>query len=327
MPVNPQSWDEEQKNLRRTEVRTIEEGSRTQRLIIWIQGAALALALVASLAAAYAAYEAGQAVKVSAENNAQQAAESQLTTAVTAIGGETPAQRVAGLTLLRRNIATRVSAAEATSDTLTRQDAYDAYVTSLSVLATYVRGNSALGGPADTTVSPSFGLGYGILETPQPIDIAYATDELELLLGMTKEITVIHPGRPPAIDLSYDELYHLSLRGINFGWLSAAYMLHIDMRMTNLAMSRWSGTSFLVHAFLQCADLSGADFRGANLTGADLRGANVSGANFEGAIIRDVKTDGVFGRARGLRVTHPAASWNQESCAANKNYWDLPKHL
>jgi hypothetical protein len=324
---NPPGWDEEQKELRRTEVRTAWEGLRAQRRIVRIQAAALTLALVASVAAAYAAYEAGQAVKASAENNAQQAAESQLTTAVSAIGGATPAQRVAGLTLLRRNIATQVNAAEETSDTLTRQNAYDGYVTSLSVLATYIRASSAAESPAVTTVSSSFGLGYGIPKAQQPIDLAYAVDELRLLLGMTGEVRAIKPGRRPAIDLSYDELYGLSLKGIDFSWLSSAYMLQVDMRMSNLASSRWSGSSFLVHAYLQCADLSGADFRGANLTGADLRGANVSGANFAGAILTGVKTDGVFGRAKGLLVPHPATSWNQEGCAIHKkNYWDLPKH-
>ena len=104
--VNPQNWDEEQKELRRTEVHTGQDALRTQIRIgqdalriqkstVRVQAAALALALVASLAAAYAAYQAGQAVKASEQNGAQQAVESQSTTAAQRIsGGTTPAERV-----------------------------------------------------------------------------------------------------------------------------------------------------------------------------------------------------------------------------------------
>jgi uncharacterized protein YjbI with pentapeptide repeats len=77
-------------------------------------------------------------------------------------------------------------------------------------------------------------------------------------------------------------------------------------------------------AYLQCADLSGADFRGANLTDADLRGANVNGANFQGAVLNGVKTDGAFGTAKGLQVVQPSPLWNQASCVSNRRYWDLP---
>ncbi len=58
--------------------------------------------------------------------------------------------------------------------------------------------------------------------------------------------------------------------------------------------SRWSSSSYLVHAYFQCADLRDTNFSGANLTGADLRGANLDGANFEGAVLNGVKTDGAF---------------------------------
>lgn len=334
--VNPQNWDEEQKELRRTEVHTGQDALRTQIRIgqdalriqkstVRVQAAALALALVASLAAAYAAYQAGQAVKASEQNGAQQAVESQLTTAVSAIGGTTPAERVAGLTLLRINVATQVNAAVDTSDTLTRQDAYDAYGTSLDVLADYIRtGTISAGGSAATASSGSFGLGYGIPKAQEPLDAVYAADELRLLLGMTAEVRTIDDGESPEIDLSRDELYGLSWSRLSVGWLSSAYMLGTDLRNSNLTDSRWSSSSYLVHAYFQCADLRDADFSGANLTGADLRGANLDGANFEGAVLNGVKTDGAFGNPTGLAVVHPTASWNQASCASNRSYWDLP---
>jgi len=95
------NWSEEERQLRRKEV-------GTGRISIYVQALALLVALVAALAAAYAAVEAGHAVRDSALYNAQQEIESQLTTAISAIGGSTSADQVAGLTLLRRNVATQV---------------------------------------------------------------------------------------------------------------------------------------------------------------------------------------------------------------------------
>ena len=65
---------------------------------------------------------------------------------------------------------------------LTRQDArYDAYATSLDVLAAFIRSSPPTSSLTVTTSSPSFGLGHG---TPtQPIDTVYAVDELRMLLG------------------------------------------------------------------------------------------------------------------------------------------------
>ena len=135
---------------------------------------------------------------------------------------------------------------------------------------------------------------------------------------MSAEVKAIAPGKPVLIDLSSDELYGLSLKDVDFGWLTYAYMLKVDLRSSNLADSTWSHSSFLSHAYLQCANLSRADFRGANLSDADLRGANIEGANFEGAVLRGIKTDGAFGQAKGLQATDPATSWNPSSCASTK---------
>jgi len=319
-PVNQPGWDDEEKELRRTEVRTGRDNVRIQKLMARVQAAALALALVASLAAAYAAYQAGQAVKASEQGALQQATEAQLTTAIDAIGGVTTAEQVAGVTLLRVNIAGQVQGALRTSDLLVRQTAFDAYATSLDVLAAYIRSGTS----SETSASPSFGPGYGIPKTQQPLGVVYATDELRLLLGMGGAVKSIASADMPAVDLSHDELYGLPWSKLSIGWLSSAYMLKVDLRSADLAASRWSRSSFLVGAFLQCADLSGADFRGADLAGADLRGANVSGADFTGANLRGARTDGAFGSAKGLNAVDAASVWNQPGCASNRDYWDLP---
>jgi hypothetical protein len=52
----------------------------------------------------------------------------------------------------------------------------------------------------------------------------------------------------------------------------------IDLRAAGLIDSRW-GHVTLTGAYLQCADIHGADLRRANLTGADLRGVNLAGAD------------------------------------------------
>jgi hypothetical protein len=179
------------------------------------------------------------------------------------------------------------------------------------------------------TVNPgSFGLGYGYLRTgAEPLSVIYAADELRLLLGMAGEVRHIDRGQAPAIDLSSVELYSVSWPGVDFGWLSAAWMPDIDLRNSNLEHSVFGAGTTLRHSYLQCADLSGADLRGVNLTNADLRGANVSGADFAGAILTGVKTAGAYGTAKGLVVTDPASIWDQQSCAQNPLYSDVPSNL
>jgi uncharacterized protein YjbI with pentapeptide repeats len=128
------------------------------------------------------------------------------------------------------------------------------------------------------------------------------------------------------MDLSRDELSGLSWTGVRFDWLASSYMLKVDLRGANLTDSRWGPSSYLVGAFLQCADLREANLSGANLKYADLRGANVKGANFENANLHGAKLAGVFGTAKGLKPGLPADSWNPnpQSCLSNKQYWDKP---
>jgi hypothetical protein len=311
--VTGSDWKQEKRGLRRREVR---DGSRA----IWIQAVALGIAGVAAIAAAYAAVAAGTAVRDSAQYNAQQAVENQLTTAVSAIGGSSSAEQVAGLILLRRNVTVQVNDAVSTSDALTRENAVDAVDTALEVIGDYVHTDPMNDGSFQKTVdSKLFGLGYGYPSSaPEPFSVIYAADELHLLLGLAREVRRIDGGQAPSVDLSDVQLYGTSLSGINFGWLHRAYMPFIDLRGSNLTGSVWGRGTTLRHAYLQCADLSGADFRGADLTNANLSGADLSGANFTGAILTGVKTNGAFGHPKGLVVTKPASRFRQLRCELNQ---------
>jgi uncharacterized protein YjbI with pentapeptide repeats len=314
-------WELEKRDLRRAEVRAARTTGRAQAVAVFVAAAA-------TVAASFAALQAERAVTVAQQSNAQQASQSQFTTAISAIGGSSPAEQVAGLTLLGRNIEEQVSEAAGNSDSLTRQSAHGAYVTSLELLAAYLSNTTTGTGSAIAASSGAFGLGYGGFtaagRSGQEVAAEYAADEVRILLYMSAEIRSIG-GAPPNIDLSYDELYGMSLAGIDFRWLGSAWLPYIDLRSTNLSDSQWGSGTTLIHAYLQCADLSGANFDGANLTGADLRGADLQGATFYGAKLSGVKTSGAFGNPKGLTVVNSARTWDQARCSSNRAYWDSPR--
>jgi hypothetical protein len=314
-------WDLEERDLRRAEVKAARTSGRAQAVAVFVAAAA-------TVAASFAAVQAERAVTVAQQGNSQQASDSQFTTAISAIGGNSPAEQVAGLTLLRRNIEEQVSEAASNSDSLARESAHGAYVTSLELLAAYLSNTTTGAGSAIAASSGSFGLGYGgsaaAGRSGQEVAAVYAADELRILLYMSAVVRSLG-GALPNIDLSYDELYGMSLAGIDFRWLGSAWLPYIDLRRTNLSGSQWGSGTTLIHAYLQCADLSGANFDGANLTGADLRGADLQGATFYGAKLRGVKTNGAFGNPKRLTVLNPARSWDQASCASKRAYWDSPR--
>jgi pentapeptide repeat protein len=319
---------------------------RVQRRMSLAQAFVAFAAVLASLAAAFAASQARNAVKVSEASSKRQADEDRLSTAITAIGGSTAAERVAGVTLLRRNVAARLYSATSVAD---RNDAYDLYTSSLDVLANYLRGTST-SAPAESTTSSGtsatpaaasaqafFGPGYGIPHGQITPDMIYAAQELEQLLSMRDQVNALNTGRSPGIDLSHVELWGQPWSGVRFDWLGGHYMAGIDLRSANLSYSRW-GTSDLTGAYLQCADLSQADLRhttlahadlrGANLTGADLRDAAVTGAHFDGAILVGAHLKGIIGSATGLSrsaTAESASSWSRSACYENRSYWDEPR--
>jgi uncharacterized protein YjbI with pentapeptide repeats len=280
------------KEFRPREVVAAEKNVSSQLRSIVVQALALIIAMCAAAAAVWGAWQATRAVNSAQQNAARQATEDRLATAISAIGEQSSATQVAGLTLLRRAIASQMQLAATPAD---KQDAYSAYATSLDIIAVYLHGTTKPG------------------KAPQLQGI-YAADELKLLLAMATDVEAISNGRQPAIDLSSVGLSGVSWPRVNFGWLGAAFMPGIDLSYTNLTDSSW-GNATLRHADFRCADLQGADLRGADLRKADLRGANLSGAKLPPAAqLQDAKTQGIYGQPPGLQVVDPAHTWSFGSC-------------
>jgi uncharacterized protein YjbI with pentapeptide repeats len=275
----------------------------TQKWSVKFQAFALLLASIATVAATVVAWAAVSAVRSSQRTAAQQQTEDRLQTAVTAIGDNSPAEQVAGLTLLRRSVEAQVNAA--LSDSSTQQDATDAYATSLEVIGVYLR------------ITTTFG------KNPS-IQAVYAADELRDILELGSNLKTIDNGQTPSIDLSLVGLRDISWADVRFDWLDTAYMPWIDLRGTNLTNSKW-GHATLTHAQLQCADLQGADLRLADLRSADLRGANLSGAKLPPpAMLKWVKTTRAVGPVKGLHISNPAGSYDINTCRATTPYNTVP---
>lgn len=313
------------------------------------------ISFLAVLIAGFVAFESWQTSKSNARSTLLQAEDSQLSSAIQAIGSTgSTSERVAGLLLLTRNTAGRFTEAGQTGEL--PADIYDDYTTALQVLSGYLSSQSevfladasaaspssaasggsssgASGGSAAAgsggAVRPAFGRGYG---TPpasdQSIDLYYAADQVQFLLSpkMAAKVAALHTGAQPAIDLSGDELYDLSWTGVDFAWVDV-YMPGIDLRGADLADSRWGSRSDLQFAHLQCSNLGGADFRGANLRRADLRGAYVQGADFRGARIRFSEPTTVYGTAKWTSVPAdltvlPASQWHPAACLQDSSYFD-----
>jgi hypothetical protein len=191
-------------NLREREVAAAERGAlaaeravNTQKFTVRIQAGALAIAAIATLAAAYAAYQAGNAVKTSQHIASQQAIENQIGTAVTAVGEKSPANQVAGLTLLGSSVQSEVNAA--VEDPNLRGNAYNAYLTSLEMIHVYLRSNTIPG-------------------RYPPIAAIYAADELRGILALGPRVVLIHHRPRPSIDLSLIGLAGISWTGLALSW-------------------------------------------------------------------------------------------------------------
>jgi len=287
------AWLDGEKEFRKREVDTQERLEVVQRRAVRWQVAVAIAAVVASLTAVFVAYQARSAVLVAEQSTQLQDAENQLSTAITALGGTTAAQRVAGVTLLERNVADQLTVA---TNSQSRQNAYGLYTSAIIVLSNYLRS----GMPTTTN-------------TPCPYvsaDIRYAADELKTLLDMQQQVMGLKEGIP-ALDLSRTELCSQYWHGIRFNWLETAYLWKIDLRGANLANSHW-GKAYLADAKLQCADLRGSDLSHATLTGADLRGANLAGA----LLPKTLKPAQLVDAVRVAR-----AGWDPGRCLGNKAYW------
>lgn len=268
----------------------------SQKRSSWAQVIATVLTATATLIATFAVLQSRNAVHVAEQGIQRQTDETRLTTAVTAIGGTTPAERAAGIELLRRHVDERLTAATGTAlNSWDRQDARGLYTSALIILSDYL---------------PREQPGAKAPCAPRPLDEKYAADELQQLLAEKAQFMALKPGsNPPAVDLSYAELCDQYWQGVSFDGIpkGKAWLLGIDLRGSNLRTSQW-GTATLTGAKLQCADLQGADLSHATLTGADLRGANLAGAQLPST----------RGKAKldGANWT-PRESWDPGRCLTN----------
>jgi uncharacterized protein YjbI with pentapeptide repeats len=286
-------------------------------------------ALGATVAAAMAARDAGTAVQVAAKGIEQQANAERLSTAISSIGGDQAAGRVAGFTLLGYHVQDRVRASDSPEE---RLDAYNLYTASLDVLENYLRNPSQAKAEA---AEESPGLGFGRPDIPY--DNKYAAGELRKLMRLRPEIQQLRNSikvesgvdtMAPTVDLANVQLAQQSWTDIDFAWLGARFFAGIDLRGANLARSKW-GVSFLVGAHLQCADLKDANLQGARLEQADLRGANLEGADFTKAVLTDIQLEGATGwqQAKGLPEElrpGPGTSRVQDGideCLNDRQYW------
>jgi hypothetical protein len=295
-------WKLREWELRKEEVDNARRAASAQRVVGLC-------AVIATAIAAIGAWEAATAVRTAAKGIEQQANADRLSTAISAIGADQAAERVAGFGLLRRHVQDRVNASKTPEE---RLDAYNLYTNAADVLENYLRNPpQASTEPASTkpATKPEAGLGFG--RPSIPYDNKYAARELQNLMSLKPEIQKLRNSlnvKTPStgVDLSNVQLFGQSWEGIDFAWLGARYFPGIDLRGANLRNSVW-GASILNGAHLQCANLEGANFRGAKLIGADLRGAHLYQADFTGATFtdaehKDIKLDGAtfWETARGL---------------------------
>lgn len=294
----------------------------------WAQVVGTLVSATAVLVAIFVAWQGQVTVNHNSQVTLRQSEDSQLSTAITALGSSDTAEQIAGLVLLTQNTANRFTLSPETGEPAT--DVFADYTTALQILSGYLSSNGVtfLDNFSTGQALAQFGRGYGVPPSPGvPINIIDAADQVDFMLtkDMESEVTALNSGRP-AIDLSNDELIGQPWYGVNFGWISA-YLTGIDLRGADLASSQWSGYSDLEHSYLQCADLEGANFRGAYLSYADLRGANVQGADFRGAHLEGARVAPVYGVANWPRSLQGITAlnvkdWNQAACLRSSKFSD-----
>jgi hypothetical protein len=295
------------------------KGSRNDTLVARAQLITAVATLGALIVAIVVAYQSKQTVDQNSQVTLLQSEDTQLSTAITAIGSADPAEQVAGVLLLTQNTMSRVTNMKKSGEP--PAEVYNDYLTALQILSGYLSAHSQA---YLTSVSATFGPGYGPVQPLFPLAIHYAADQVNLLLAMQSKVHALQPGRP-AIDLTNDELYQQYWYDINFSWVSTD-MTGTDLRGAELGSSQWDSYSTLDHSDLQCADLSGANFRGAKLRFVDLNGAYVQGADFRGADLTGATIQVVYGNANwsqlpaGIHVK-PADKFHPSECLADSSLW------
>jgi hypothetical protein len=262
---------------------------RSQIVASWAQVGGTFAALAAAIAAILVAWQGQATIDHNNRITQQQSEDSQLSTAITALGVSDMAERVAGLVLLARNTSARLELSSKTGET--RANLFNDYRTALQILSGYLSSHGQAFLTSSTVRGAKFGRGYGLPPAPGlPLDLVYAANQVKALLALEGEVTALGMGRP-GIDLSNDELVGQPWHHVNFQWVKA-YLRGIDLRGADLIKSRWGAYSNLEYSHLQCADLRSADFRKADLTSADLSGANLQHADFRGTDLKDANLTG-----------------------------------
>jgi Pentapeptide repeats (8 copies) len=272
---------------------------RSQIRAAWAQVVGVLLSAAAVSVAIVVALLTRETVEHNSQTTLQQSEDSQLSTAITALGSENSAERIAGLILLERNASGRISLSSKTGEPA--GDVFDNYQTALRVYSGYLSSQSQDFLSAAARASVPFVRGHGTLSPPGlPLDIVYAADQVKFMLELSSKVTALDSGQP-VIDLSNDELIGQPWNGVDFSWIDA-YMPGIDLRGADLESSHWGKDSNLQYSYLQCTDLKGAVFGRADLSHAYLDGANVQGADFRYANLQGIHGTNVYGNAKWSRL-------------------------
>jgi hypothetical protein len=263
---------QEERRLRRDEVTFIRRG-------VWAQVVVLAVAVLATGIATYAAVQSARSVEVSSEGSDRQAHESRLAAALSSINSDEYRSRAAGYGLLRRNVERRIRSADTEAE---RGDAADTYVFAVDLFITYIRVQ-----PASTDIRST---------SDSERETSTLAFQLAKLIELYPDVRAAAPDLSFGLELNEIPFGPVSWPGVDLSGLTFASFNGADLRNANLAGSNLTGVS-MDHASLECANLAGAtlidagfveaDLRGADLSGADLRGANLKNVNLEGAIWDD----------------------------------------
>ena len=158
---------------------------RSQIKAAWAQVAGTAVSTAAVILAVVVACQSQQTVNHNSQVTLQQSEDSQLSTAVTALGSGNTAERVAGLQLLEQNVLGRITLSSKTGEP--PADVFSNYQTALRIFSGYLssQGQDFLTAISNTPKTVPFGRGYGTPSPPGlPIDISYAADQMKYLLAL-----------------------------------------------------------------------------------------------------------------------------------------------
>ena len=220
-----------------------------------------------------------------------------------AIGGSSPAQRAAGVSVARSLAIQELTAVENPGllIRLTGQDSYNKQEAIATYQSAIIMAVATLSLPPSGTNAPP-STATTVCAVPASREAIDEADDLKNLLSQLKRFHKLG-GDPPSIDLSNVNLCGQPWSDINIGDLKDKYFVRIDLRSSNLSNSNWIGAN-LAGSHLECANFQGAqlqnvNFKYADLTDADLSGADIQGATFVNAKLTGVKSAGIKGAPAG----------------------------